>query len=101
MRLVLPPIPDFTSPAFQKEHSDAQLLISILDGKGTFMPANRGRITEEQANDLVAFVRAFGPVTSLAAKPQASDSGFEKAYRQLEDQWNELEKELQKYKVRQ
>jgi mono/diheme cytochrome c family protein len=100
MRPVLPPIPDFTSPAFHKDHSDAQLQVSIMDGKGTFMPANRGRITEDQASDLVAFVRAFGPRV-FAARPQASDSEFEKAYRQLEDQWNELEKELQKYQARQ
>jgi mono/diheme cytochrome c family protein len=101
MRPVLPPIPDFTNPAFHKEHSDAQLMISILDGKGTLMPANRGRVTEEEARDLVAFVRAFGPATFVAAKAQPSDSAFEKSYRQLEAQWNELEKELQKYKVRQ
>jgi hypothetical protein len=101
MRPVLPPIPDFTSSAFHKEHSDAQLLISILDGKGAFMPANRGRVTEEEARDLVAFVRAFGPATAVTARPQASDSEFEKSYRQLEAQWSELEKELQKYKGRQ
>jgi putative heme-binding domain-containing protein len=100
MRLILPPIPDFTSPIFHKEHSDAQLLISILDGKGTFMPANRGRVTEEQAGGLVAFVRAFGPQAS-ATQSVAADSDFEKAYRQLEDHWNELEKELQKTKGRQ
>jgi putative heme-binding domain-containing protein len=100
MRPVLPPIPDFTNPAFHKDHSDAQLLISILEGKGTLMPANRGRITEDQAGELVGFVRDFGPKI-LAAKPAASNSDFEKAYRQLEDQWNELEKELQKTKGRQ
>jgi mono/diheme cytochrome c family protein len=97
MRPSMPPIPDFTSPAFHQERSDAQLLVSILDGKGTLMPANRGRVTEEQARDLVAYVRAFGP-TTLAAQPRASDADFEKAYRQLEDQWNELQKELQKIK---
>jgi mono/diheme cytochrome c family protein len=100
MRPVLPPIPDFTNPTFQKEHSDAQLLISILDGKGAFMPANRGRVTEDEGRDLVAFVRAFGPATAVAAKPEASASEFEKSYRQLEAQWTELEKELQKYKAR-
>jgi putative heme-binding domain-containing protein len=99
MRPVLPPIPDFTSPAFHKEHSDAQLRISILEGKGTLMPANRGRVTEDQAEQLVAFVRTFGPKL-FAVKPVASDSDFERAYRQLEDQWNELEKELQKIKSR-
>jgi hypothetical protein len=97
----MPPIPNFTSAAFHKEHSNAQIKVSILDGKGTLMPANRGRVTEEQADDLVAFVRAFGHARFVAAKPQASDSEFEKSYRQLEVQWNELEKELQKYKARQ
>jgi mono/diheme cytochrome c family protein len=100
MRPVLPPIPDFTSPTFHKEHSDAQLMVSIMDGKGTLMPANRGRITEDQAGDLVPYVRAFGP-RMLTSKSQVSDSEFEKSFRQLEQQWNELEKELQKSKGRQ
>ena len=59
------------------------------------MPANRGRVTEEQARDLVAYVRAFGPKI-FAARAQTSDTEFEKSYHQLEDQWNELQKELQK-----
>jgi mono/diheme cytochrome c family protein len=102
MRPVLPPIPDFTSPAFYKEHTDAQLLVSILDGKGTLMPANRGRITEDQAADLVPYVRAFGPQSLTTRRaPAGSDSEFERSFRQLESQWNELEKELQKAKGRQ
>jgi mono/diheme cytochrome c family protein len=100
MRAAMPPIPNFTSASFQQDHTDAQIRISILDGKGTLMPANRGRVTEEQAGDLAAYVRAFGP-RLLVTKTQASDSEFEKAYRQLEEQWNELEKELQKAQGRQ
>jgi mono/diheme cytochrome c family protein len=97
MRASMPPIPDFTKPAFHETHSDAQIQISILDGKGALMPANRGRVTDEQAADLVAYIRAFGPKTLMAAQPPAGgDSEFEKAYRKLEDQWNELEKELKK-----
>ena len=61
MRPRMPPIPDFTSAAFQNSHSDARIQISILDGKGTLMPANRGRVTEEQAADLADYIRAFGP----------------------------------------
>jgi hypothetical protein len=96
MRPVLPPIPDFTSPAFHKEHTDAQLQVSILDGKGTLMPANRGRVTEDQALDLVAYVRAFGPKGLVPAPTiPASTSDFEKSFRQLEDQWNELQRLLQ------
>lgn len=102
MRPVLPPIPDLTSPAFHKEHSDAQLLVSILDGKGTMMPANRGRITEDQARDLVPYVRAFGPqLFTTKSAPAASDAEFEKAFRQLEEQWNALERELQKTRGKQ
>jgi mono/diheme cytochrome c family protein len=95
MRASMPPIPDFTKEAWHKERSDAQLQVSILDGKGTLMPANRGRVTEEQAVDLVAYVRAFGPKL-LTARPGTSDAEFEKAFHQLEEQWNALQKELKK-----
>jgi mono/diheme cytochrome c family protein len=96
MRPVLPPIPDFTSPAFHKEHTDAQLQASILDGKGTLMPANRGRVTEEQARDLVYFVRAFGPA-GLAPRPARSEtvSDFDRAFEETERKWNELQRLLQ------
>ncbi|HVC92646.1 MAG TPA: c-type cytochrome [Pirellulales bacterium] len=97
MRDKMPPIPNFTQRAWQKVHTDAQLQVSIMDGKGTLMPANRGRLTPDQVRDLVPYVRAFGP-----AMPQsqgaASDTDFEKSFRQLESQWNELQKELQKTK---
>ena len=96
MRPVLPPIPDFTNPTFHQEHSDAQLLVSILDGRGTLMPANRGRVTEDQAGSLVAYVRTFGPSKLLTSKPGASDDEFEKAIRPLLEQWNALDKELKR-----
>jgi mono/diheme cytochrome c family protein len=97
MRPSMPPIPDFTNPVFHQEHSDAQIRVSILDGKGTLMPANRGRVTEEQAGDLVAYIRAFGP-KSFVAKRQVSDSDFDKSFRKLEEQWNDLQRELQRIK---
>jgi hypothetical protein len=59
------------------------------------MPANRGRVTEEQAEDLMNFIRAFGPKRSVAARTQPSDTRFDKEFRRLEEQWNALEKQLQ------
>lgn len=59
MRPVLPPIPDFTNPRFHEERSDAQMMVSILEGKGTLMPAHGGRFTEEQARCLVDFIRTI------------------------------------------
>jgi mono/diheme cytochrome c family protein len=96
MRPSMPPIPDFTSTAFHESHSNAQIMVSILDGKGTLMPANRGRVTEDQAGDLVAFIRAFGPKQFAVQAGGTADSDFDKKFLQLQQQWNELEKELQK-----
>jgi mono/diheme cytochrome c family protein len=93
MRAQLPPIPDFTGATWQSEHSDPQLLISILDGKGNLMPANRGRVTEAQARDLVAYIRAFGPPGARAASLAPSE--FQKRFDALQQQWDALEKQLQ------
>jgi mono/diheme cytochrome c family protein len=95
MRAAMPAIPDFTGEAFHKDHSDAQIFTSILDGKGTLMPANRGRVTEDQVRDLVAVVRALGGRTTTS-RAAANDTGFEKAFNALVDQYNELQKEMQK-----
>jgi mono/diheme cytochrome c family protein len=93
MRASLPPIPNFTDAAFQKSHTNAQLLTSILDGKGTLMPANRGRVTEVQARDLAAYIRSFGPKGSQPA--EAGTDEFKKQFNTLQAQWDELNKELQ------
>jgi mono/diheme cytochrome c family protein len=98
VRATLPPIPDFTSKSFHADHSDQQLLISILDGKGTLMPANRGRVTEAQARDLVAYVRAFGPPMVQGPLPAqgastASDD-FQRRFNLLQQQFDSLEKQL-------
>jgi mono/diheme cytochrome c family protein len=92
LRPTMPTIPDFTNNAWQKQVTTPQLVVSILDGKGTFMPASRGRITPDQAQDLAAYVRAFGPAQMPATETSATD--FEKRFRELESQWNELERQL-------
>lgn len=95
LRPRMPPIPDFTNSTWQTQHADPNLVVSILDGKGALMPANRGRITDAQARDLVAYLRSFGPPT-LHKKGPVSESEFERSFRELEQRWNELEKGLQK-----
>jgi cbb3-type cytochrome c oxidase subunit III len=95
LRAQMPPIPDFTNSTWQLQHTDPKLVVSIMDGKGTLMPANRGRITDAQARDLVAYLRSFGPRT-LQKKGPVSESEFEKSFRELEQRWNELEKGLGK-----
>jgi mono/diheme cytochrome c family protein len=96
MRVTMPILPDFTRVAFRDQHSDTQLLISILDGKGTLMPANRGRINEAQARDLVAYVRAFAPAGAAAAVGAPNE--FQQQFEQLKRQWEALEREIRALK---
>ena len=91
----MPPIPNFTDPTWHERNaSDARLLTSILEGKGTLMPANNSRITRDQARDLVAYVRSFGPGVAATSAP-TTESDFDRAFRQLQRQWDELERQLQ------
>jgi len=92
IKAAMPAIPDFTSRAWQEGVRDPQMGVSILDGKGTLMPAFRGRLTDEQARDLAAYVRAFGPARPPTSEAPTTD--FEQRYRELQGQWNELEKQL-------
>jgi hypothetical protein len=98
MRVTLPLLADFTKPAFQAQHSDPQILVSILDGKGSQMPANRGRVNEGQARDLVLFVRAFGPAGISGGTPAAPAGEFQLQFQQLQQQWETLEKQLRTLK---
>jgi quinol-cytochrome oxidoreductase complex cytochrome b subunit/cytochrome c len=88
----MPTIPDFTNRPWQEGTSTPQLVASILDGKGTLMPAFQGRITDAQAQDLAAFVRAFGPVE--LAQPQPPPSDFERRFQEVQAHWYEMQRQL-------
>ncbi len=96
MRVGLPLLPDFTRTTFRDQHSDPQLLISILDGKGTGMPPNRGRLTEAQARDMVALVRTFAPAADSTAS-MAPDE-FQRQFEQLQRQWDALKRDIRNLK---
>src|SRR5260370_10681863 len=49
MRPDMSTIPDFTSAAWQETRRDTELLVGILEGKGSQMPAFNGRLTIDQA----------------------------------------------------
>jgi uncharacterized membrane protein/mono/diheme cytochrome c family protein len=68
-------IPDFTDVSWQGRRSDAQLLASILDGKGPEMSPFRGKISEAQARGLVGRVRAFAPATQSPGQEEPGQAG--------------------------
>jgi ubiquinol-cytochrome c reductase cytochrome b subunit len=93
MKAAMPGIPDFTERAWQESRENAQLSVSILDGKGTLMPSFRGRVNESQVPDLVAYVRALGPAQVAGpVKPPPGD--FEEQYNRLRLEWEALQKQL-------
>jgi len=96
-RSLLSEIPDFASVPWQEQRADAQLMASILDGKGSEMPPQRGNISEEQARGLVAHVRGFAPSRE---KPGRGDqaghamASFVERYRRLQEQQEELRRQF-------
>ena len=88
MRGSLPEIPDFSACPGRRERTDPQLVASVLDGKGTGMPAFRDKLSREQARDLVAFIRSLGPATLRAAARPSDD--FEARFRQLLTEFEDL-----------
>jgi quinol-cytochrome oxidoreductase complex cytochrome b subunit/cytochrome c len=97
LKSVMPSIPDFSSAAWQKQTSTAQIMVGILEGKGSLMPSFRGRVGEDQAPDLAAYLRALGPADSTPGSP-APASEFERRFRALQEQWDQLQRQLKELK---
>jgi mono/diheme cytochrome c family protein len=89
-------LPDFSRRAWQDRRSDAQLTVSILDGKGAVMPSFRGRLGEAQAKALVAHVRSLAPArpAAPAVVPAAREDDFEAQFRRLQEEYDELKRQL-------
>jgi mono/diheme cytochrome c family protein/uncharacterized membrane protein len=93
----LPSIPDFTSHQWQKQRSDAQLLTSIVDGKGKQMPPFGEKLSRDQARDLIAHIRAFSP-TKQGPDGRRGPEGdplaqFDREFGRLQQQMDELKKQ--------
>ena len=86
-----PSIPDFTSQVWQGRRSPPQLSTTILEGKGTVMPAFRGKLNEAQLRDLVTYVRAFAP--QLASRSIAPDTDFKRRFGQLTQELDDLKRQ--------
>jgi uncharacterized membrane protein/mono/diheme cytochrome c family protein len=77
------------------------LLVSILDGKSQDMPSFRGKINQDEARELVALVRVFAPTKGKhgVEKQQepASPGDFEKEFRRLQEEMDELNRGSRKF----
>jgi hypothetical protein len=86
IRESLPALPDFTDTAWQQSRSNAQLVASVLDGKGDSMPQFRDKLSPEQAKVLVRFIRTFSSlqIDSSEAAPDEFEAQFQRLTREIE-----------------
>jgi mono/diheme cytochrome c family protein/uncharacterized membrane protein len=95
---LFPEIPNFTASTWQAQRNDAQLLASILEGKGPDMPAWRGKINAREARDLIARIRAFAPTKGVPGKEKEKKSApngtVEEQFRRLEAKMSDLRKKF-------
>jgi len=89
----MPVLPDFTPKAWQLGRSNPQLKISILDGKGTLMPAWRGKLSPALAQDLATYIRGFGP-PGLFASQEPPPNEFLKSFEALDKKFTDLETQM-------
>jgi mono/diheme cytochrome c family protein len=91
----LPGIPNFRDRSWHRGRNDFELAASILDGKGTRMPALSERLDERQVWGLVAYLRSLSPDGSTAGRPAtALDAGFESRFHQLQKELEDLQKQF-------
>lgn len=50
---------DFTNAKWQQARSDAQIAEAIRNGKGKFMPAWKGKLSDDEIHSLVVKIRLF------------------------------------------
>ncbi len=88
----LPSIPNFGVADWHRKRTNALLVVSILDGKGTGMPAFRQRLSREQARELVTYIRTFAPGTATVASSGTDE--FERRYSALAREFDELARQI-------
>jgi mono/diheme cytochrome c family protein len=87
--------PDFAHHAWQGQRTDAQMMVSILDGLGTEMPPFRGRLSNDQVRNLVARIRSFAPPEARSnLRSGAEPSDFEAEFRRLKDEFEDLRRQI-------
>jgi mono/diheme cytochrome c family protein len=90
VRASMPSIPNFSVRAWQEQQSDVQLMTSVLEGKGTEMPAFNTKLTEIQARELVTYIRSYAGSWSQGTLQPRND--FEQDFEQLMSEMTDLKK---------
>jgi len=94
LKAAMPKIPDFTDRAWQDSHPIPQLRAVIRNGKELMPAFDDTRVSDDQLNGLLAYVRAFAPGAGPAAEAPTAPDDFEQQYRRLQAEWDALQKQM-------
>lgn len=89
----LPALPNFANMHWQQQRSDVQLVVSILEGKGTQMPPFADRLTRANARSLVRHIRTLAP-QEMVGVPAAETHDLDVRFRELQEQFERLRKQF-------
>jgi mono/diheme cytochrome c family protein len=94
-------VPDFTRRTWHEQKSNAQLIVSILNGKGAGMPAFRDRLDQEKAREFVGHIRAFAPAAPGEKRGARAGAGdFEAQMQRLQQELRELREQVEELSIR-
>jgi mono/diheme cytochrome c family protein len=85
-------LPDFMSTLWHASHTDLELRVSILNGKGSSMPNFSDRLSEAQAQELVLFIRGLNPERARSVQPRTDD--FENRFLRLQQEFDRLNRQF-------
>lgn len=87
-----PTIPNFVDSLWRRSRSDAELAVSITNGRGDGMPPFGEYLTRSQVAALVDHVRSLAPESVNRSASGTSD--FARKYAELKQEWDALAREL-------
>jgi mono/diheme cytochrome c family protein len=88
-------IPDFTRRAWHEQKADATLIVSILEGKGSGMPAFGDKLSRPQAKQLMMHIRSLAPKPAVKeSEVDVSHSEFAKDFKKLQGEYQDFRKQL-------
>lgn len=93
-RDAVPDIPDFTNSRWHSQRTDAKLVNSILEGKGTEMPSFGQRLNETEVRALVSLIRQANAAPPKNVKEAPVDSAFVNRFAALCEELEELKKQF-------
>ena len=76
---------------WHEQRTDAELTVSIFEGKGTSMPTFRGKLDDAQVCDLIAYLRSLAPASNKSMPKPLTE--FRRRFQELRNEMHDLQRQ--------